>query len=189
LSTSLHQFADSAVAATPRADPVDALADLRRGVGGGRRQPDTPEHRQIQQVVAHISDLVFGQALAGEDLAQRLELVARALADDRNSQLRGPLGRRRRLSRRQQARRQAGALGEDNGRAVADVELLRLRAIGVEQDLAVREDAIHVEQQQPHAARPLGQVGGHGQMSSVPHRSCRCTTPSTSPLRKPRRSR
>src|SRR5205823_11404418 len=71
-----------------------------------------------------------------------------ALVHNRNPELRRALRRRGRVSRRQHPDFQTRALRPDEPRAVLDVELLALRAVGMEQDLAVGQDAVDVEQYQ-----------------------------------------
>ena len=51
------QLARRAAAAADRADPVDPRAHLVGRVRRRRRQPGARQHRQIEQVVAHVGDL------------------------------------------------------------------------------------------------------------------------------------
>ena len=48
----------------PRADVTwcAARADVCDGVGWGERQPGAEQHREVEQVVAHVGDLFVGVA-------------------------------------------------------------------------------------------------------------------------------
>ena len=78
------------------ADEVHAGADRVGGVGRRRRDAGEAQHRQVHQVVAHVGDVVGGEALLGEDLGEGGGLVGRLLAHDRHAELPGPFGGRRR---------------------------------------------------------------------------------------------
>ena len=69
----LDELAHRAAAAAAAAHPVHALADFGGGIGRRRRQPDTRQHRQIEQVVAHVGDRRVVDAGVAQDL-----LVGRA---------------------------------------------------------------------------------------------------------------
>ena len=71
-----------------------------------------------------------------------------ALDDEPDAELGGAMRRRTGGSSREQPDRQARALCPDHRRAVTDVETLRLGAIRVDDDRAVGEDAVDVEEDQ-----------------------------------------
>ena len=163
-----------------RADPVDRARALP-----APRRPAPPTARrarstwQIEQVVAHVGDLGVLDPRVADDLLVGRELALHALLDDADGELGRAVRRRARRSRRQQPDGQPGALRPDDAGAVADVEALGLGAVGVHDDLAGREHAVDVEQQEPDA-------GGFGlrptcQNICSRHRSWRWTTPSTAP--------
>jgi hypothetical protein len=132
---------------------VDARADLLGGVARRRRQTDAREDRQIQDVVAHVGDLLVVEREAGDDLVVRLELARDALVHERDAELRRPLRGRRRRARRQKTDRESRALRPHDGRAVLDVEDLALAAVGVHHDLPVGQHAVDVEQDQANLRR------------------------------------
>ena len=65
----------------------------------------------------------------------------------------------------------------------SDVEALALGAVGVQQDRAVGQHAVDVEQHQPDRRAAFAvdsrQASATAQNISVRQRSCRCTTPAT----------
>ena len=67
---------------------------------------------------------------------------------DGHAELRRPLRGCRRAARGQQADLQAGPLGPDQPGTVLDVEPFALGPVRVEQNLAVGQDAVDIEQQQ-----------------------------------------
>jgi len=111
------------------------------------------QHRQIHDIVAHVGDLVVFEQQFVDDLFVRLEFAVDALMKQGHAELRRPLRRRRRRTRRQKADNQPGALRQHDAGAVLDVELFALGAVGVQQDLAVGEHAVDVEEDQLDAGR------------------------------------
>ena len=87
--------------------------------------------------------------------------------------------------------RRPDALRPDQRRAVLDVEALRLAAVGVHQDLAVGEHAVHVEQQQLDRAPPgverRGGRGGAGSLRTAPCATDRAGAARPRPPRRPSR--
>ncbi len=78
-------------------------------------------------------------------------LLLHALFDDADGELGGAVCRRTRRSGREQADSQSGALRPHDAGAVADVKPLGLGAVGMHDDLAGREHAVDVEEQQADA--------------------------------------
>ena len=130
------------------ADPVDLRPHLGHRICRRGRQPDAGEHRQIDDVVAHVRHLGVGHALAGDDALVAFDLVEHALLHDPDAQLRRPVRGGGRRSRREEADRQPRALRPDHGDAVADAEVLALGAVRVHRHAPVREHTVHVEQQE-----------------------------------------
>ena len=144
----LDELAHGAVAAAGAGHVVHPRAHVVHRVSGRRRQPGARQHRQIEQIVAHVGDLGVLQPFLAENLLVRAHLRPVALHEEADPQFRGALVRHRRGPRRDQADAQAHALRPDERRAVLDVEALRLAAVGVHQHLAVGEHAVDVEEQQ-----------------------------------------
>ena len=95
-----------------------------RRVGGSGGQSDPGENGQVEQIVPHERDVAVFEPELGEQPFVRGQLVERALTDDRDAELIGPLGCRRRLARRQQPDTNARFLCQDDTRSVADVKVL-----------------------------------------------------------------
>ena len=149
----LDQLPRGAASARRLGDEVHPRPHLGRGVGGRGRQAGAREHRQVQQVVAHVGHLGVGQLPPAQDLGVGLQLVPLRLHDQADGELRGALGRGGGLAGRQEAALDPRLAGVHDARAVADVERLRLGAVAVQHDAAVGQDAVDVEQQQPDAGR------------------------------------
>ena len=139
--------------AAPR-PPPDAVTTSTRertsctASAGAADSPTRSQHGEIDDVVAHVGDVLVCQGQVGDDLLVGGELARDALIDQRDAQLRGAVRRGRRIARRQEADLEAGALRPDHRDAVPDGERLALRAVRVHHHDAVGEHAVDVEQQQ-----------------------------------------
>ena len=105
-------------------------------------------------------------------------MLAHALVHERDAELSGALCGRGGRPRRQEPDVEAKPERPHDGRTVLDVEQLAFRAVRVQQQLAVGEDAVDVEQDEPDFSGSCV----HGAVLkniSIHHRSCRCTTPAT----------
>ena len=132
-----------------------ARAHLRRRVGRRRRQPARAQHRQVEQVVAHVGDRRRRSSPASRRICSyAVELARHALHDDAD----------RRAAPRDAPSRPTTAptAGRPAARRAAPRRSPRRRgcgspwipAVGVHQDDAVGQHAVDVEEQQraPRAA-------------------------------------
>ena len=132
----------------PRPGRLRPSSPNRRAALPGRHRPAPPrvptrEHRQIEQVVAHVGDARIGDVCVADDLLVGLELALDALFDDPDGELGGAMGGRARRAGRAD-RPPARTLGPDDSCAVPDVKALRFGAVGVHHDRTVRQHAIDI---------------------------------------------
>src|SRR5262245_35641225 len=149
----LDQLARRSVAAACRADPVDARADVLCRVGRRRGKPRSRQHGQIEYVVSHIRDLIVAQPESFENLLIRFQLARDALVHQRHAELPRTLRRRGRHARREESNREPQPLRPHDSGPVLDVELFALAAVRVQEDLAVGQHAVDIEQHEPDRRR------------------------------------
>ena len=122
---------------------------------GAADKADTSENRQVQQVVAHVCNLIVGQRSVLQQLRVRRTFVRPGLDDELNPQFSGAMCRRERRAPAQQAHVQPLLLRPDERRPIADRERLGFPAVVPNDDRPVGQNAIDIQQQELDLARPV----------------------------------
>ena len=169
----VDRVATGSLAAGVGSDVVGDCLHLGAGVGGSDREAADPQNREVDDVVADVSELVEGDAGLGDDLFDGRHLVALALVHKLDLEILGADGDRARVALGDQADAETADAGERDAEAVVSGEALELDAVGVRRggfgqnvDLAVREDAVDVEDDEFDIARAV-LCGGHAAMISA----------------------
>ena len=123
--------------------------DLFAGVGGGDGETALTHDGEIDDVVADITELVDGVAGFGEDLVDGVHLVSLALVNELELKVVGADGYGLGVALGDDADAETAETAEGDAEAVVGGEALGLDAVtlcvGDDEDLAVGEDAVHVE--------------------------------------------
>src|SRR5579871_1170228 len=130
-------------------DVVGGVLDLLAGVGGGDGETALAHDGEVDDVVAYVGELVDGVAGFREDVADGVHLVGLALVDELELEVAGTDGYGLRVALGDDADSQASEATERDAEAVVGSEALGLDSLpvwaGDDEDLAVGEDAIYVE--------------------------------------------
>ena len=125
-------------------------------VGRRGREPDAAQHRQVQQVVAHVGDVRIVRARRRAGSARSAaELVGRRPARRCGSRAAPRAARSRRTFAPTAGRPTAGALRPDQRGAVADVEALRLDPSACMRTVPSVSTPSTSKSKQPHCATAL----------------------------------
>ena len=130
-------------------DVVGDGFDLLAGVGGGDGEAAGAHDGQVDDVVADIGELIDGDVGLGENLVDGVHLVGLALIDELQLQIVGADGDGLRLALGDDADAQATETGERDAETVVGGEAFGFDSMAVgtgnDEDLAVGEDAVDVE--------------------------------------------
>ncbi len=141
--------ASCSLAAGVGGDVVGDVLDLLAGVGGGDGEAALAHDGEVDDVVAYVGELVDGVAGFGEDVADGVHLVGLALVDELELEVAGADGYGLRVALGDDADAQATEAAERDAEAVVGGEALGLDSLpvgaGDDEDLAVGEDAVDVE--------------------------------------------
>jgi len=165
--------AAGAVASGVRGDVVGCGFGLDARVGGGDGQAARAHYRQIDDVVADVGEFVDGDIGTGEDVVYGGHFVGLALVDELEFEVLGADGDGGGLALGDEADAQAAETGESDSEAVVGGEALEFEAgvfaVGTrlavvfreEEELAVGEDSIDVEDEDFDAAGAVFRGEGH----------------------------
>ncbi len=144
--------ASCSVAAGVWGDVVGHGFDLGAGVGGGDGEAAGAHYGEVDDVVSDVGELVDGDAGEGEDLADGVHLVGLTLVDELQLEVVGADGDGLGYALGDDPDAHAGEAGEGDSEAVVSGEAFDFYAlcfgagaVGDDEDLAVCEDAVDVE--------------------------------------------
>ena len=129
------------------------LTHFLHGVGDGSGEADLPHDGQVDEVVAEVGDFLIREAELCLEVRVGRALVEIALVDLRDVELIGAVAQVFRLAPRDDGRLEPRAVRECDAEAVAAEERLEELAFGADVDAAVRQDAVNIKDDEPHALR------------------------------------
>jgi len=128
------------------------------GVTDGHRDPRAPQHRQVHDVVAHVGHLAGGEPRRLQDFFKNGQLVRNALIHPLHAQFAGPVLHHARFAPREEHHLDAGPPDHLQTVTVPNVEALRFLSVVADDDTAVGEHPVHIENERFHIPHPVGQV-------------------------------
>ena len=127
------------------------------GVAHGHGKPGAPQDGKIDDVVPHVSHLAGAESRRVQDLLQNGQLVQRALVEPLHPELAGPMLHDAGLAPREEHHLDSGPPDHLETVSVADVEALGLLPVIADDDAAVGEDPVHIEDEHFHLRDLVGQ--------------------------------
>lgn len=146
-------IAAGSVASGVGGDVVGGCFGLQAGVGGGDGKAAGAHHGKVDDVVTDVSELVEGDAGAPENVVDGFHLVGLALVDELKPEVAGADGDGGGFALGDNADTQTAEAREGDTEAVVCGEALEFEAVllavgvglGEEEELAVGENAVYVE--------------------------------------------
>ena len=141
---------------------MGVLFDKRIGVAHGDGQTHPGHHRQINQFIANISDLVGGQPQADQQTIERRQLVLDAQIGVVDAQIGHAPFDRGGLATGNDGDFHPGFEQHLDAVAIADVEGLVFVAIVAQIQAAIGQYAVHIEDDQLNLGRLAEYIAHHG---------------------------
>src|SRR5471032_946587 len=171
------ELAGCAFTAARLCHPVGVLANETGSIGHSHAQADTPDDRQVWQIVTQISDLFVAQVQLAQQLVQNYQLVFATLIQVLYAEVFCPSLHHRCLASTDDSGDHARCDQHLDALAVEGVESLEFAAVFQEVQAAIGQDAVYIEDSQLDVLAALQQVSRHFYITPARKRSPRLNAP------------
>ena len=148
LENEIANFAYGTPPAAVSGDEMSIGKNLFNCVRGSSGESDPAHDRDVDHVISHKTDLRIGQAGILDNAAIHSQLVKCSLKNEGDCQFRRTVGDHLRLPAGNDSDLYPRSLQKLNAMPVLDVEKFTLDTVGIENDAAIGEHTINIEEEQ-----------------------------------------